>query len=201
MVYRKGERTNRNREAAWACAVDIPVPRRLAEFLRDAIRHDHNRNPWKGFPDLEVDFDSTEKELHWLDKSFYHREKDWKNEYGPFFGVSPFAEGAVIDADNANDGPILYLYFSRGHNRRKAALSSEAAVRKAIEVGKGSITISNLSFRAFEGDNFVLAHQSMGDLINLDNLRNDERSHMIEQFVERAREFSAAFAPLLPQVL
>jgi hypothetical protein len=26
MVYRKGERTNRNREAAWAFAVDIPVP-------------------------------------------------------------------------------------------------------------------------------------------------------------------------------
>ena len=37
MVYRKGERTNRNREAAWHFAVDIPVPPRGLESSLNRI--------------------------------------------------------------------------------------------------------------------------------------------------------------------
>jgi hypothetical protein len=116
-----------------------------------------------------------------------------------YFGLGSFSEDAIVNAGGPLDGPFLYLYVEAvGNKAQKKTMVDK--VRKVISANKASLQIPGVSFGPLLDDEDYLAHQPMFDLLNLDTLHKDDRARTIKQIVERARRFSEAIAPVLPQL-
>jgi hypothetical protein len=173
------------------------LPGQLATLLLEEIKEDSAKkeNGWTGIPNFYAVI-NEDGDICWSDSdSLWDRKK----EYGMYFGLGSFSEDAILNAGGPQDGPFLFLYVDAvGNKAQKKTMVDE--VRKVISANKASLQIPGVSFGPLLDDEDYLAHQPMFDLLNLDTLHKDDRARTIKQIVERARRFSEAIAPVLPQL-